>query len=155
MTRINLVPPAYLMDQHCFAEWREIKMIPKSLRRSLVAVPSAKHLLPKIPKEFTLNKGHVFFFYDKGAYLSERYSQLTTSLLRRNYDLDLSHGFDDEGIFTSLDRRFSRGYIPTAAALSIIKQRLRESYLKQPAWYRYSEPAAYWPQESLYGEVKT
>ena len=37
MTRINLVPPEELMDQHLFAEFREIKMVPKSLRRSLRA----------------------------------------------------------------------------------------------------------------------
>lgn len=37
MTRINLVPPEELMDQHLFAEFREIKMVPKSLRRSLQA----------------------------------------------------------------------------------------------------------------------
>ena len=33
MTRINLVPPEELMDQHLFAEFREIKMV--SLRRGL------------------------------------------------------------------------------------------------------------------------
>lgn len=37
MTRINLVPVEELMDQHLFAEFREIKMVPKSLRRSLRA----------------------------------------------------------------------------------------------------------------------
>ncbi len=37
MTRINLVPSQELMDQHLFAEFREIKMVPKSLRRSIAA----------------------------------------------------------------------------------------------------------------------
>ena len=37
MTRINLIHPSELTDQHLFAEFREIKMIPKSLRRSLRA----------------------------------------------------------------------------------------------------------------------
>lgn len=37
MTRINLVPPSELMDQHLFAEFREIKMVPRSLHRSIVA----------------------------------------------------------------------------------------------------------------------
>lgn len=37
MTRLNLVPVAELSDQHLFAEWREIKMVPRSLARSVRA----------------------------------------------------------------------------------------------------------------------
>lgn len=35
MTRVNLVPVTELADQHLFAEFRELKMVPKSLARSL------------------------------------------------------------------------------------------------------------------------
>lgn len=66
MTRINLVPPSELTDQHLFAEFREIKMVPKALARSLKG-RRPRGVLEAIPKEFTLNTGHVMFFYDKGA----------------------------------------------------------------------------------------
>ena len=43
MTRINLVPPEELTDQHLFAELREIKMVPRSLARSLAwCTPSTR-----------------------------------------------------------------------------------------------------------------
>ena len=68
MTRINLVSPEELTDQHLMAEWREIKMVPAALRRSL-RTQSTQAVLKKIPSAFTLNKGHVTFFYNKIDYL--------------------------------------------------------------------------------------
>ena len=75
MTRVNLVPVGELANQHAMAEWRELKMIPKALARSL-KTQSVEKILKKIPKEFTLNCGHVLFFYDKGVFLRRRYEQL-------------------------------------------------------------------------------
>ena len=70
MTRINLVPPEELSDQHLVAEYREIFMVGSSLQRSL-RPPNWEKTKESIPKKFTLNKGHVKFFYDKGKYLSK------------------------------------------------------------------------------------
>lgn len=57
MTRINLVPPEELMDQHLFAEFREIKMVPKSLARS-IAARGVEGVLKRIPPAFTLHAEH-------------------------------------------------------------------------------------------------
>ena len=61
MTRINLVPPEELYDQHIIAEYREIR----SLTRGLLRCFNGKKGIPKsrIPKKFTLNTGHVLFFF--------------------------------------------------------------------------------------------
>jgi deoxyribonuclease (pyrimidine dimer) len=56
MTRVNLVPVGELANQHAMAEWRELKMIPKALARSL-KTQSREKIFKKIPKEFTLNTG--------------------------------------------------------------------------------------------------
>lgn len=56
MTRVNLVPVSELANQHLFAEFREIRHIPKALARSL-KTQSVEKILKKIPKEFTLNTG--------------------------------------------------------------------------------------------------
>ena len=50
MTRINLVPPSELADQHLVAEYREIFMVGSSLQRSIVSKNWAqtKVTLPKI-----------------------------------------------------------------------------------------------------------
>ena len=84
MTRINLIHPKELMDQHLLAEWREIKMIPASLRRSL-KTKSISEVIKSIPKDYTLGSGHVKFFYNKHIYLCKRYTELTKELQKRNF----------------------------------------------------------------------
>lgn len=155
MTRINLVPPSELYDQHLFAEFREIKMVPKSLRRSLQAEVSKVYksgdylfagdaqqkalanLLKRIPKAFTLNTGHVSFFYDKGLYLQQRYSDLRRELERRGINYDRNSLLDPDRTF-ALDQRLRGDYVPTAEALVIIRTRIAEKVALKPEWYRYS-----------------
>ena len=74
MTRINLVPPIELTDQHLIAEYREIFMVAGSLRRTLLSKNGYDE--SKVSKKYTLNKGHVYFFYNKGKYLHKRYLDL-------------------------------------------------------------------------------
>jgi deoxyribonuclease (pyrimidine dimer) len=64
MTRINIIPVEELMDQHLIAEYREITMAPVILARTLSSKTGLDY--KKISKSYTLNKGHVYFFYDKG-----------------------------------------------------------------------------------------
>ena len=73
MTRINIIHPSELTDQHLIAEYREIFMVGSALQRSL---KSKNWDVKSIPNKFTLNTGHVKFFYDKGKYLSERYDSI-------------------------------------------------------------------------------
>lgn len=158
MTRINLVPPQELMDQHLFAEFREIKMVPKSLRRSLEAEfrrqwgRNEKHfagavggravmdaavegVLKRIPPAFTLNTGHVSFFYDKGAYLRERYALLRQELERRGINFNRESELDPDG--TMLAAPWCGHYTATPEALHIIRTRIAEKIAIQPHWYRY------------------
>ena len=146
MTRINLVPPQELMDQHLFAEFREIKMVPKSLRRSLEAA-ERRHLLTtdarnsvlkKIPPAYTLNTGHVSFFYDKGAYLVDRYSALKEELRDRGIDFNEDSPLDPDGVFRDLaEHGFFKNYEPTPEALELVRQRIAEKIALKPSWYRY------------------
>ena len=73
MTRINIIPVEELFDQHLIAEYREITMVPAALKRTL---KSKKGLdVSRINSKYTLNKGHVYFFYNKGKYLNKRYKK--------------------------------------------------------------------------------
>lgn len=143
MTRINLVPPEELMDQHLFAEFREIKMVPKSLRRSieaaqrrhLLTTDAVRSVLKRIPPRFTLNTGHVSFFYDKGAYLRERYELLKQELERRGYNFDRHAPLDPDG--TMACAPWNRHYNPDADAFKIIRQRIAEKIQLKPHFYRY------------------
>jgi len=156
MTRINLVPPEELMDQHLFAEFREIKMVPKSLRRSLRAAwqrefdkndmgdfdeqrtkLAIEAVLKKIPSAYTLNTGHVSFFYDKGLYLRKRYALLRAELERRAINFNRDSELDPDGVFDALDERFHKDYDPTPEALALVRARIAEKIAMKPSWYRY------------------
>lgn len=146
MTRINLVPPRELMDQHLFAEFREIKMIGPSLRRTLTAARNAKlfmepdpvlRVLKRIPPDYVLGKGHVSFFYNKGLYLSRRFEQLKAELDRRgiNYNKD---GSNDSLHQFMMQPPWNGDYTPTDAALVLIRARIAEKIAMKPDWYRYT-----------------
>jgi deoxyribonuclease (pyrimidine dimer) len=132
MTRINLVPPSELANQHLFAEWREIKMISKALARSL-RTQSIDKVLKKIPRNFTLNTGHVCFFYDKGAYLQRRYDELTVELEKRGYKINKDAKLDPDGIMSAAP--WNGDYEPTEDAYAIIRQRIAEKLAMKPTWY--------------------
>ena len=134
MTRINLVHPSELTDQHLMAEWREIKMVPAALRRSL-RTQSIQTVVKKIPKDFTLNKGHVTFFYNKIDYLKERYKALTKELFVRKFniaDRDIEEIFDD-----NIPLVFKGNWAPTEKDLVIIRQRIEEKIAMKRHWYKY------------------
>lgn len=136
MTRINLVPPEELMDQHLFAEFREIKMVPKSLSRSIRARGVAG-VLQRIPAAFTLNTGHVSFFYNKGQYLFERYQALRCELERRGINFNRDAELDPDDVFLR-HPEFLGCYTPTSDALCIIRTRIAEKIAMKPQWYRHT-----------------
>jgi deoxyribonuclease (pyrimidine dimer) len=92
MTRINLIPPSELFDQHLVAEYRETFMVVAALRRSLNR-KSPFDPVKEIPKRFTLNSGHVKFFYDKLIYLENRYKSLIQEMLDRGMKPDPNRTF--------------------------------------------------------------
>lgn len=138
MTRINLVPPQELMDQHLFAEFREIKMVPMSLRRSIMA-RGIEDVLAKVPPTYRLNVGHVSFFYDKFRYLHHRYAQLKAELHVRGINYDPLSELDPVGVYDTLaqDLRFHKFYEPTPEALVVIRERIASKIAMKPDWYRY------------------
>jgi len=74
MTRINCIPVDQLLDQHLFAEYREITRV-ASLQRSLSSYGV-----------YCMGAGHVKFFYNKGAFLRRRTEQLYRELCARGYN---------------------------------------------------------------------
>lgn len=143
MTRLNLVPPSELADQHLFAEWREIKMVPKSLARSLKARGQAG-VLKIVPCKYTLNTGHVSFFYDKGTYLRRRYQNLTEELQRRGVNFNTTSVLDINDVFLSLPCEFQKDYVPTKEALATVRVRIAERLAQRPNWYRYQGEVLQW-----------
>ena len=133
MTRINLVDPKELSDQHLIAEYREIFMVGSSLQRSMKSKLWKKTFI-NIPKDFTLNKGHVTFFYNKGKYLEKRYKKLVKEMIRRGMKPDTKRKFKRN----QWPNYLYNDWKPTEKDLDIVRIRIKEKINLKPDWYRFS-----------------
>ena len=113
MTRINVgVDPSELNTKMLIAEHREIKRIPNCVR-------SGRFSMVAQPKEFTLNTGHVKFFYDKLGYLRIRYESIYAECQRRNFDVQ----YYGES-FNGIAEKYMGNYIPTERDRKLILARI-------------------------------
>ena len=133
MTRINLVLVSELADQHLVAEYREIFMVGSALQRSLRS-PNWLKTKATLPKDFTLNKGHVKFFYNKGMYFYNRYLQLVEEMKNRGMNPDPLRKFKREQWPDDLFCDWK----PEEKDLVIIRERIAFRIQQKPEWYRWS-----------------
>lgn len=129
MTRINLVDPVELMDQHLIAEYREIRLLCAGLRRTLKSKQG--FVLSKVPLRFTLNRGHMYFFYNKGRYIHHRYEELRKEMKRRGFTPQ--HDFPLETWPVELYNDWS----PSEQDKHIVRERIQLRIGQRPGWYRY------------------
>ena len=134
MTRINIVEPSELTDQHLIAEYREIFMIAGSLKRTLMS--KTGYDKSKVPKKYTLNKGHVYFFYNKGKYLNNRYQKLILELKKRGFNLSKDRFFPKE-IF--INNNLYNDWEPSLDDYKIIRERIKNKISMKPEWYRLTK----------------
>lgn len=112
MTRINLVPPQELCDQHLLAEHRELTRIPN-------AVAKGRFNLLGQSADYILGAGHVRFFFDKLAFLKKRYAMLHQECLARRFQVQ------DRWPEALPDcAELWLDYVPTAAALAANRARI-------------------------------
>ena len=130
MTRINIISPSELTDQHLIAEYREITMVPAALSRTLKSKTGFKK--ERISKNYTLNTGHVYFFYDKGLYLNKRYDELVKEMKIRGFNPDPNRKFPKE-VFP---KELYNDWMPTLEDQKIIRKRIAEKIAMKPNWYR-------------------
>jgi len=135
MTRINLVRVEDLADQHLFAEWREIKMIAPAAKRSLLAQPVVK-IYDKISPHYTLNTGHVTFFYNKLPFLTDRFDKLTEELLQRGVDIT-PFNFMTEDYSKVYNAIAQIEWQPTKQDIQVNIDRIAQRLNERPSWYRY------------------
>ena len=133
MTRINIVPTEELADQHLVAEYREMFMVGSALQRSLKS-PNWEKNKKTWPETFTLNSGHVKFFYNKGLYLHKRYDELVSEMKRRGMKPDPTRKFKRE----QWPDELYLDWEPTEAEQLIVRQRIQERISEKPEWYRWT-----------------
>jgi deoxyribonuclease (pyrimidine dimer) len=131
MTRVNSdIDPAKLHRRHLIAEYREITMVPASLRRSLRTL-SVGTIIDRIPANFTLGKGHVTFFYDKMTFLAYRFNRLCSEIEGRGYKTDRSRGEAFEGF----DPIFNGMWIAKPEDDALLLARINERIAQKPHLY--------------------
>ena len=120
MTRINVgIHPARLHNKHLVAEYREIGRIGTMLQKRVEKdIP-----FDDIPRYFTLGKGHMTFFLDKGLYIHERFDMLKAEMLTRGFQANLT--FRNAWFDCQLFNMY-KSWIPSKVAVAMIKQRIKE-----------------------------
>ena len=134
MTRINIVNPSELTDQHLIAEYREITMVPAALNRTLNSKSGYQE--KKVSDRYTLNTGHVYFFYNKGKYLHRRYDELIREMRLRGFTPDSNRVFPYK-VF--IDNDLYNDWTPTMEDYKIIRERIQQKIAMKPNWYRRTE----------------
>lgn len=118
MTRVNLIHPEQLCDQHLLAEHREIKRIPNCIYK----------YAHDIPESYRLGPGHVKFFLDKQLFLYKRYKDIYTECLKR--------GFKVNWLWPSfqLPQDLWNDHKPTPEAIQLNLDRIIERLPKNARW---------------------
>ncbi|MFZ7186749.1 pyrimidine dimer DNA glycosylase/endonuclease V [Avibacterium avium] len=123
MTRINVVPPQELCDQHLLAEHRELTRIPN-------AVAKGKYNLAGQPADYKLGEGHVRFFFNKLQFLKNRYDLLHQECKARGFNVQY---FWSENL--PQDPSLWQDYQPTENALTLNRERIQ---LRMPKLARFT-----------------
>ncbi|MFU2079590.1 pyrimidine dimer DNA glycosylase/endonuclease V [Avibacterium avium] len=123
MTRINVVPPQELCDQHLLAEHRELTRIPN-------AVAKGKYNLAGQPADYKLGEGHVRFFFNKLQFLKNRYDLLHQECKARGFNVQY---FWPEDL--PQDPSLWQDYQPTENALTLNRERIQ---LRMPKVARFT-----------------
>ena len=142
MTRINLIPVGYLLDQHLLSEYRELPMVMASLSRSIDS-PNWPNF--KIPKHYTLNTGHVSFFYNKRIFLEDRWFRLIDELRRRGFDVKPEERLVQFHIYDLVPPDDEADvWAPRPVDVQVNLQRILLRVSEKPDWYKYNrQPVTY------------
>lgn len=133
MTRINVIDPTQLTDQHLMAEYRELPMVMGSLKRTKAS--KAGWQFNKVPPHYTLNKGHVYFFTNKKQFLFERFNALIIELRHRGYKISPADRNIDWNVFDGIPQV---EWVPTHSCKEINAERIRTRISEKPDWYRWT-----------------
>jgi len=126
MTRINAsIRPAELSNSMLFAEYREIKRIPNTIK-------SGKAVIKDIPKTFKLQSQHVKFFYDKILYLKKRSDELYQECLRRGINAE-----DYSECYKGIPQHLFNDWRETKEARELLKERINLRLTESKQVHRY------------------
>lgn len=131
MTRINLVAPWELSDQHLIAEYRELPRVIKGVFNT-----------GKAPNIYKLGAGHVLWAKCHEPYLLQRYKAIIDEMnyrgVKTNYTYDelLCFYCARNGAQAS---EIINGYSPTKEEIMMSQRRISEKYQANENLYRWTK----------------
>ena len=140
--RVNVLHPMFLSDQHLVAEYREVKMGPKALSRSLGSLKGVDR--KKISPKYTLNTGHTYFFYDKNKFLEDRLALIVEEMKFRGFATNHIELLDDSYDYhkDTFNDEWWGNWIPDEEAVRINMERINERFYQKSldpntkGWYK-------------------
>lgn len=125
MTRINVVEPSELTNKHLMGELHEITRVYGLVRKAQDRKINKYNFKDKIkqPDAYTLGTGHVYFFYDKLGFITERYYALNHEAVKRNFNVN---PIDKQQLLSGIQEWWFGDYHPTQEALEINRKRIEE-----------------------------
>lgn len=125
MTRINVVEPSELGNKHLMGEIHEITRVYGLVRKAQDRKINKYNFRDKIkqPNEYTLGTGHVYFFYDKLAFITDRYYALNEEARKRNFNVN---PIDKQSLVQGIQDWWFGDYFPTPEAIEINRKRIQE-----------------------------
>lgn len=125
MTRINVVEPSELTNKHLMGELHEITRVYGLVRKAQDRKINKYNFKDKIkqPSSYTMGTGHVYFFYDKLGFITERYYALNEEALKRNFNVK---PIDKDSLVSGISPWWFGDYQPTQEAMEINRDRINE-----------------------------
>lgn len=131
MTRIDIINPACMFDQHIVSGYREIPRVVTKVR-NLLKTKSIEEILKRIPNDYVLGTGHVSYFYDKLLFIKKRHDLLKLEGELRGFNLK-AIAIDLEGI----PEVFKKDFAPSEKNVILNISRIGEKIVKSPNFYKY------------------
>lgn len=125
MTRINIVDPGELTNKHLMGELHEITRVYGLVRKAQDRKINKYNFKDKIkqPSAYTMGAGHVYFFYDKLGFITERYYTLNQEAVKRNFNVN---PIKKEQLVSGIQEWWFGDYQPTQEAMEINRKRINE-----------------------------
>lgn len=125
MTRINVIEPSELTNKHLMGELHEITRVYGLVRKAQDRKINKYNFKDKIkqPSAYTMGTGHVYFFYDKLRFITERYYALNQEAVKRNFKVN---PIDKQQLVSDIQQWWFGDYQPTQDAVEINRNRIKE-----------------------------
>jgi len=121
MTRVNLIPPYQLADQHLLAENHEISGMLGFYRKNMNKQYKQGHHLKRV----------VPYFHDKLLYIQKRFNAVQHEMRERNFNANVVIDFD------VYDTSLMNDWEPTEKQVQDLIERIILRLHEKPDFYRY------------------